>query len=151
MWSDADKDTARSRPLRRHLRPHSLLGVVVIGCWSLSLGLDIASYSAADPAPLVRASTSWIGYGLLAALAAGIAGFVDALPVPVRTRSHVLVLLHFAFMTTVAVTFLVGYVLRRSEPVDQPLGVQALVTSLIGAAIVLAGGVIGALLAHRRA
>lgn len=150
MWIDDTNESIRSRPLRRHLRPHSLLALVSIGCWSVSLVLDFASRTAVDPGSAVPVSTSLIGYGLLAAAAAAVAGFVDALPVPAKTASFRMASFHFGLMISGYVVYLTGYVLRRAEPVDQPVGLQVLVVSLIGAAFVLTGAVVGVLLAHRR-
>lgn len=150
MWIDDETDTARSRPWRRHTRPHAVLGLLAVGCWSVSLVLDFASRSAVDPMSDVRAATSLIGWGLLAAGVAAVAGFLDSLPIPARTRAFRLALLHFGLMTAAFITFLTGYVLRTAEPPGQPVGVQALVVSLIGALLVLVGVVSGALLAHRR-
>ncbi|WP_176930026.1 DUF2231 domain-containing protein [Lentzea albidocapillata] len=116
----------------------------------MSLVLDFASRSAADPVPDVRAATSLIGWGLLAAGAAAVAGFVDSLPIPARTKAFRMALVHFGLMTAASITFLTSYVLRKAEPLDQPVGVQALAVSLIGAVFLLAGVVSGALLAHRR-
>ena len=116
----------------------------------MSLVLDFASRSAVDPASDVRAATSLIGWGLLAAGAAGVAGFLDSLPIPARTKAFRLVLVHFGLMIAASITFLTGYVLRKAEPLDQPVGVQALTVSLIGAVFVLGGVVSGVRLAHRR-
>ncbi|XVV06672.1 DUF2231 domain-containing protein [Actinosynnema sp. CA-248983] len=150
MWRDTAADTARSRPLRRHLRPHGLLAVAAISCWAVSLGFDIASLSATEPASMARAATSMIGYGVHVAAVAAIAGFVDALSVPPGTKAFRLALIHFGLMTTASIGYLVGYVVRRSEPLGQPVGAQSLTVSLIGAALVAVGAVAGALLAHRR-
>ncbi|SDN17596.1 Predicted membrane protein [Lentzea albidocapillata subsp. violacea] len=127
-----------------------MLGLLPVSCWVVSLVLDFASRSAADPVPDVRAATSLIGWGLLAAGAAAVAGFVDSLPIPARTKAFRMALVHFGLMTAASITFLTSYVLRKAEPLDQPVGVQALAVSLIGAVFLLAGVVSGALLAHRR-
>lgn len=150
MWIDGKTDTTRSRPWRRHTRPHAVLGLLPVGCWSVSLVLDFASRSAVDPAPDVRAATSLIGWGLLAAGVAAVAGFLDSLPIPAHTKTFRLALVHFGLMTAAFITFLSGYVLRKAEPLDQPVGMQALVVSLIGTLFLVAGVVSGALLAHRR-
>ena len=150
MWIDDETERARSRPWRRHTRPHVALALVPVGCWSMSLVLDFASRSTGDPVPDVRAATSLIGWGLLAAGVAAVAGFLDSLPIPSRTKAFRLVLIHFGLTTAAFITFLTGYVLRKAEPLDQAVGVQALVVSLIGAMFVLGGVVSGVLLAHRR-
>jgi uncharacterized membrane protein len=150
VWIDGKTDTTRSRPWRRHTRPHAVLGILPVGCWSVSLVLDFVSRSAVDPASDVRAATSLIGWGLLAAGVAAVSGFFDALPIPARTKAFRLVLVHFGLMIAAFITFLTGYVLRKAEPLDQPVGVQALTVSLIGALLLLAGVVSGAMLAHRR-
>ncbi|SMD25409.1 Predicted membrane protein [Lentzea albidocapillata] len=127
-----------------------MLGLLPVSCWVVSLVLDFASRSAVDPVPDVRAATSLIGWGLLAAGVAAVAGFLDSLPIPARTKAFRLALVHFGLMTAASITFLTSYVLRKAEPLEQPVGVQALAVSLIGAVFLLAGVVSGALLAHRR-
>ncbi|MDX8143210.1 hypothetical protein SAMN04488074_11985 [Lentzea albidocapillata subsp. violacea] len=150
MWIDREMDAARSRPWRRHTRPHAVLAVLPVGCWSVSLVLDFTSRSAVDPAAHVRGATSLIGWGLLAAGAAGVVGFLDSMPIPARTKAFRLALVHFGLMTVAFIAFLTGYVLRKAEPLNQPVGVQALVASLLGALFLLTGVVSGVLLAHRR-
>ncbi|RDI35336.1 DUF2231 domain-containing protein [Lentzea flaviverrucosa] len=151
MWSDGKTDTIRSRPWRRHARPHAVLGVLPVSCWLASLVLDFASRSAVDPVSDGRAATSLIGWGLLGAGVAAVAGFLDSLSIPAGTKEFRLALIHFGLMTAASITFLTGYVLRKAEPLDQAVGVQALVVSLIGALFLVAGVVSGVVLAHRHA
>ncbi|WP_439659445.1 DUF2231 domain-containing protein [Lentzea sp. HUAS TT2] len=117
----------------------------------MSLVLDFVSRTAADPTPYVRGATSSIGWGLLAAGAAVVAGFVDSMSIPARTKAFRSAMVHFGLMTAAFITFLTGYVLRKAEPLDRPVEVQTLAVSLIGVVLVLGGAVNGVLLAHRRA
>jgi uncharacterized membrane protein len=142
MWVDDHPDTSRSRPLRRHLRVHSLLAVVPIGCWSVSLALDLAS--------MTRPATLLIGIGLLGAGAAGVAGLVDGIAVPSRTRSFRLVMAHFGLMTTAVILYLTAYVLRVAEPVDRPMSPPLVILSMVSAVLAAIGVIAGARLAHRR-
>ncbi|MDX8034813.1 DUF2231 domain-containing protein [Lentzea sp. BCCO 10_0856] len=150
MWIDGNADMTRSRLWRRHTRPHAVVGLLPVSCWLVSLVLDFASRSAVDPASHVRAATSLIGWGLLAAGAAAVAGFLDSLSIPAGTKTFRLAMVHFGLMTAAFFTFLTGYVLRKAEPLDQAVGVQALVVSLIGVLFLVVGVVSGVLLAHRR-
>ncbi|MEU0880411.1 DUF2231 domain-containing protein [Lentzea sp. NPDC005914] len=142
MWVDDHPGMSRSRPLRRHLRAHSLLAVVPIGCWSVSLVLDLAS--------MTRAATSLIGIGLLGAGAAGVAGLVDGIAVPSRTRSFRLVMMHFGLMATVVILYLAGYVLRVAEPADRSVSLPLVILSAVSAVVTAIAVVIGVVLAHRR-
>lgn len=116
----------------------------------MSLVLDFASRSAVDPVSDVQAATSLIGWGLVAAGGAVVAGFIDSLSIPTGTKEFRLALVHFGLMTAAFVTFLTGYVLRKAEPLGQAVGPQALAVSMVGALFLVGGVASGALLAHRR-
>lgn len=67
---------------------HARLVLAPAGFWSAGLVLDIVSRFSAGPDALVRTATWLIGLGLVGAVFAGIAGMVEAAPVPTGSAAH---------------------------------------------------------------
>jgi uncharacterized membrane protein len=115
---------------------HGFLVVAPIGCWSASLVLDIASWFAPDPALLVRISAWLVGAGLITATVAGVAGMVEAAPIPPGTAANRRVLVHLGLVMTALVLYAFGLILRAAVQVGQPAAPSTLAISAVGALLV---------------
>lgn len=130
---------------------HARIVLVPAGCWSAGLVLDIASRFSAEPAALVRAATWLTGLGLAGAIIAGIAGMVEAAPVPIGSAADRRVLVHLgvAMATTVLVAF--GLILRTAVQDGGPAAPATVATSALGMLVLLATAGTGRLVRRARA
>jgi uncharacterized membrane protein len=150
MWVEDSGEAVRSRPVRRHLRPHSMLALVPVGCWLVGLAVDLAARRATDPRFLVEVSALLAELGLFGGAVACLAGFVDLRSVPLGTQTFRLAMWHLGAMLTVMVLYLASFVFRLATPEGQPVGALVVLLSTIAVAVIATGGAVGAFLAHRR-
>lgn len=90
--------------------------IVPIGCWALSLILDAVSRVSRVPAPVVNDSTWLVGVGLVSAVAAGIAGMVQAAPMREGSHAYRQVLVHGGLIMAVMVFYGFALILPSAQP-----------------------------------
>jgi uncharacterized membrane protein len=129
---------------------HPILVTVPIGTWVASLVFDIASHLVHRPGFLAQGSLWLIGIGVLGALAAACAGFLDLFAVPPGTRAFRTALIHMSLSLTVTAAYAIGFAWRLGDYQD-PAGVPVprLVLSTAGLAVLAASGFLGGKLAYR--
>jgi uncharacterized membrane protein len=88
---------------------HPLLVTVPIGAWTASLVFDIASRFVKHPAFLVLGARWLIAVGVLGALAAACAGFLDMFAIPPHTRAYRTAVLHMALNLVVTGAYAAGF------------------------------------------
>jgi uncharacterized membrane protein len=132
---------------------HPAVVPVAIGAWMASVVLDIASRLLGSPGSAATAShAAWwlLGLGVLGALAAAALGFLDLVAIPAGTRAWRVGVTHMSCNLTATVLFAIGWFLRRDDVA--PAGGTSwghLVLSLVGLALLGAGGYLGGELAYR--
>lgn len=120
----------------RHRSLHARLVIAPIGCWVGSGVLDVASrFVAGRPGVLIHTSTWLVGIGLISAVVAGVAGMVEAAPIPTDTAAYRRVIVHLGLVMATMVVWVVAFVLRLDGPADQPAGVGVLVMASVGTVV----------------
>lgn len=126
---------------------HPMLVAIPIGAWVASLVFDLASH-VTTPRALATGALWLIGVGVLGALAAATAGFLDYFAIPTGTRAHRTALLHMAINLTVTVAFGLDLWWRTTlTRTAVPLG--PIVLSLVALAGLGVSGYLGGKLAYR--
>jgi uncharacterized membrane protein len=129
---------------------HPILVTVPIGAWVASLGFDLAS-RVADEADVFAKGAFWlIALGVLGALVAALAGFLDLFAIPTGTPAFRTGLVHMSLNLVVVVLFAVSWVIRRGD-IDSPAATSGgLIALSVGALAVLAvSGWLGGRLSYR--
>lgn len=126
---------------------HPILVAVPIGAWVASLVFDLASHVVPEPDFLAVGSRWLIGLGVLGALAAAIAGFMDLLVIPGRTTVFRTALFHMSLALTTTAVFAVAFALRTDPVAPVPWGLVVL--SAVALAGLTATGYLGGSLAYR--
>lgn len=112
---------------------------------------EIATVSGQDPREFVTASTWLVGIGLLGSVAAGFAGFVDAMPIPPGSAGYRGLLVHMSLAMAVILLYLVEFLMRLGIPSDRPVPAALLVFALSNSAVLVVTICWGAVLARRQA
>ncbi|WP_197698441.1 DUF2231 domain-containing protein [Micromonospora viridifaciens] len=127
---------------------HPALVAVPIGAWVASFVFDVASHLVHDGGFLAQGSRWLIAVGVLGAVAAAMAGFLDLVAIPTGTRVFRIGLAHMSINLVVTAAYVVGYVIRGGAgtgPVRWgPLALSA--AALAGLAV---SGYLGGELAYR--
>lgn len=129
---------------------HPILVTVPIGAWVASLGFDIAS-RVADEADVFAKGAFWlIALGVVGALVAALAGFLDLFAIPTGTPAFRTGLVHMSLNLVVVVLFAVSWLIRRDD-IDAPAATSGgLIALSVGALVVLAvSGWLGGRLSYR--
>jgi uncharacterized membrane protein len=129
---------------------HPILVTVPIGAWVASLGFDIASH-VADEADVYAKGAFWlIALGVLGALAAALAGFLDLFSIPTGTPAFRTGLVHMSLNLVVVVVFVVSWLIRQGD-IDSPAATSGgLIALSVGALLALAvSGWLGGRLSYR--
>jgi uncharacterized membrane protein len=141
-----------TQPHRRAKRPvtvaagpyghpfHPLLVTVPIGAWVASILFDLASYWAGDAETFVKGAFWLVGIGIVGALVAALFGLLDLLVIPRGTSAFTTGLIHMGLNLTVVALFAVGFALRRGELDQAPVGIAALVVSIVALALLSSPG-----------
>jgi uncharacterized membrane protein len=129
---------------------HPMLVTVPIGAWTASLVFDIASHFVKSPAFLVQGAFWLIAVGVLGALAAACAGFLDMSAITPHTRAYRTATLHMALNLVVTGGYAAGFAWRyhghgHTKPV--PAGQLALSAACL--AILGVSGYLGGKLTFR--
>ena len=118
---------------------HPILVTVPIGAWVASFGFDIAS-RVADEADVFAKGAFWlIALGVLAALVAALAGFLDLFAIPTGTTAFRTALLHMSLNLIVVALFAVSWVIRQGD-IDAPTETSGGLIALSAVALALLAG-----------
>lgn len=126
---------------------HPALVAVPIGAWIASFVFDVASRLVSDGHFLAEGSRWLIGLGVLGALAAALAGFLDLVAIPPGTRAFRIAIAHMSINLTVTGLYGVGFALRGGSA--DRVGWGPLVLSAVALAGLGVGGWLGGTLAFR--
>jgi len=129
---------------------HPLLVTVPIGAWLASLVFDVASRFAAHPGFLAQGAEWLIGIGVVGALAAATAGFLDLLAIAPGTPAFRTAIWHMSLNLVITGTYAANFAWRHAGyasggPV--PLGMLAL--SAVAFAALGVSGFLGGKLTYR--
>ncbi|MEU4340466.1 DUF2231 domain-containing protein [Nocardia sp. NPDC023852] len=128
---------------------HPIMVTVPIGAWVSGLVFDIASRFVDDPDFLAKGSLWLIGLGVVGALAAATAGFLDLLAIPTGTATYRTALVHMTLNLAVTLAYVVNFLWRRagSGPMGAvPIGPIALSVTCL--AVLVISGYLGGKLAY---
>jgi uncharacterized membrane protein len=117
---------------------HPMLVDLPIGLWVFSVVADLIFWSGFGGGAWKVVALDSIGGGVVAALVAAVAGFVDFLSITVRRVKRV-GLWHLAFTLLATVVFAVSFALRLGTP----LGTLPVVVSIGGLVVLGAAGWLG--------
>ena len=129
---------------------HPLLVTVPIGAWTASLVFDIASHVTASPGFLAQGSLWLIAVGVIGALAAACAGFLDLFGIPVGTPAFRTALVHMTLNLVVVAGYAAGFAWRYgSYHHPGPVAAGPLALSVVCLAMLGVSGFLGGKLAFR--
>ncbi len=126
---------------------HGPLVAVPIGSWVAASVFDIASHVVSTPEPLAEGARWLLAIGVVGAVVAAGAGFIDLFRLPPGTRVFRTALLHMSLALTVTALFAVSFLLRLDLTAPVPL--PPLILSLVSLAVLVAVGYLGGTLAYR--
>jgi uncharacterized membrane protein len=129
---------------------HPMLVTVPIGAWVAGLVFDVASHLVGSPDFLAQGSVWLIAIGVVGALAAAMAGFLDLFAIPTGTRAFRTGLVHMSLNLAVTAAYVVNFFWRLSSH-GQPSRVATgpLVLSVVSLAALGVSGYLGGKLAFR--
>ncbi|MEU7912504.1 DUF2231 domain-containing protein [Microbispora bryophytorum] len=110
---------------------HPMLVAVPIGAWVASMVFDLASQFAPGPGFLAEGSTWLIALGVLGALAAAMAGFLDLFAIPVGTPAFRTGLLHMGLNLVITTAYAAGFLWRQAGTASGT-GAGAVVGTVVG-------------------
>src|SRR3954447_20644125 len=93
---------------------HPILVTVPIGAWVCAIVFDIASKLSGSPQFLALGSMWLIAVGVVGAVAAAMAGFLDLLAIPSGTPAHRVGLLHMTLNLLVTASYLGNFLWRHA-------------------------------------
>lgn len=129
---------------------HPILVTVPIGAWTASLVFDIASHVTAGPGFLTQGSLWLIAVGLIGALAAAYAGFLDLFAIQAGTRASRTALVHMTLNLAVTAGYAAGFAWRyHGYHHPGPVAAGQLALSAVCLAMLGASGYLGGKLAFR--
>jgi uncharacterized membrane protein len=128
---------------------HPMLVTIPIGCWVAALVFDIGSHSVATPGFLTQGGTWLIAIGVIVAVVAGLAGLVDAIPIPPGTAANRAAVIHLSVATAGILIAATNLVLRLGLPADAPVPTVDLLLSILTVLVVGVGGWYGGQVVHR--
>jgi uncharacterized membrane protein len=129
---------------------HPILVTVPIGAWTASLVFDIASHVTTGPGFLAQGSLWLIVVGIIGALAAACAGFLDLFAIPFGTRASRIALVHMTLNLTVTAGYAAGFAWRYgSYHHPGPVAAGPLALSAVCLAMLAVSGFLGGKLAFR--
>jgi uncharacterized membrane protein len=129
---------------------HPILVTIPIGAWVCSIGFDIASRFADEADVFAKGSYWLIGAGIVGALVAALAGFLDLFAIPTGTKAFRIGLVHMTINLVVVVLFAMSFLVRRSD-IDTPgeVSVGLIVLSAVALGLLGASGWLGGALSFR--
>jgi uncharacterized membrane protein len=129
---------------------HPILVTVPIGAWVAGLVFDIASHVASPGGFLAQGSVWLIAVGVIGALAAASAGFLDLFAIPPGTPAFRTGLVHMSLNLAVTVGYAAGFAWRLTG-YHHPHPVEAgqIALSAVCLAVLAVSGYLGGKLAYR--
>jgi len=128
---------------------HPMLVTVPIGAWVASLVFDFGSRVAHDPGSLTRGSEWLILIGVIGAVVAACAGFLDRRGIASGTPAAKTVVIHLSLNIGITVLYFVNFLWRHaSYPEHVKVSVAQIVLSLVSLAALGASGYLGGKLAY---
>ncbi|WP_217238192.1 DUF2231 domain-containing protein [Streptomyces sp. AC555_RSS877] len=128
---------------------HPILVTVPIGAWVGSLVFDIASHLVDDPDFLARGAMWLIAVGVIGALAAAMAGFLDLFAIPAGTRAFRTGLLHMTLNLLVTAAYTGSFLWRHADGGPSgSVGASQLVLNAVTLAVLGVSGFLGGKLAY---
>ncbi|MGX4695012.1 DUF2231 domain-containing protein [Streptomyces sp. JNUCC 63] len=129
---------------------HPILVTVPIGAWVAGLVFDIASHLVHRPGFLTQGSQWLIATGVIGALLAAIAGFLDLFAIPAGTPAFRTALVHMALNLLVTAAYAGNFLWRYSTYTNGGrVGLGQLVLSAVSLAVLGVSGFLGGRLAYR--
>ncbi|GGW68910.1 hypothetical protein GCM10010503_52620 [Streptomyces lucensis JCM 4490] len=129
---------------------HPILVTVPIGAWVVSLVFDIASHVVHRPGFLAQSSQWLIAVGVIGALLAAMAGFLDLFAIPAGTRAFRTALVHMTLNLLVTAAYVVNFLWRQGDYADGgSVGTGRIVLSALSVAALAVSGFLGGKLAYR--
>ncbi|MEW2254545.1 DUF2231 domain-containing protein [Streptomyces sp. NPDC047869] len=129
---------------------HPMLVTVPIGAWVTSLVFDIASHVVHRPGFLTQSSQWLIAVGVIGALLAAMAGFLDLFAIPAGTPAFRTALVHMTLNLLVTAAYAVNFLWRHGEHTGGgSVATGQLVLSALSVAALGASGFLGGKLAYR--
>jgi uncharacterized membrane protein len=129
---------------------HPILVTVPIGAWTASLVFDIASHLTGSPGFLAQGSLWLIATGVIGALLAACAGFLDLFAIPTRTPAFRTALVHMTLNLAVTAAYAAGFAWRYGgyhRP--GPVAAGQIALSAVSLAALAVSGYLGGKLAYR--
>jgi uncharacterized membrane protein len=129
---------------------HPMLVTVPIGAWVSALVFDVASHLAGTPDFLALGAMWLIALGVVGAVAAAMAGFLDLLAIPSGTPAYRTALLHMTLNLLVTAAYTANFLWRHAG--DGPpgaVGAGQLALNAAGLAVLGVSGYLGGRLAYR--
>lgn len=130
---------------------HPMLVTVPIGTWVGSLVFDVASrFVRGDGTFLAMGSTWLIAIGVLGALAAAMAGFLDLFAIPTGTRAFGTGLVHMTLNLLVTAAYVGNFLWRLGGYAGPgPVPIWPLLLSVVSLVVLAVSGSLGGRLAYR--
>ncbi|MEU0219528.1 DUF2231 domain-containing protein [Streptomyces sp. NPDC006265] len=129
---------------------HPILVTVPIGAWVTSLVFDIASHVVSRPGFLTQASQWLIAVGVIGALLAAMAGFLDLLAIPGATPAFRTALVHMTLNLLVTAAYAVNFLWRYGDHTGGgSVAIGPLVLAALSVAALGVSGYLGGKLAYR--
>ncbi|MEU7888256.1 DUF2231 domain-containing protein [Microbispora bryophytorum] len=144
---------------------HPMLVAVPIGAWVASMVFDVASRFAPGPGFLAEGSKWLIALGVLGALAAAMAGFLDLFAIPAGTPAFRTGLLHMGLNLVITAAYAAGFLWRQAGTASDtgtgtatdtaagaaagPVALGPLLLSAGSLALLVVSGYLGGKLAYR--
>ncbi len=129
---------------------HPMLVTVPIGAWVISLGFDVASQLASKPGFLVQGSQWLIAAGLLGAVAAGLAGFLDLVVIPPGTRAFRTACTHMCVNLVLIFAYAGNFAWRYRNPSHgRPVDLRLVALSAVSVTALAFSGYLGGKLTYR--
>lgn len=125
---------------------HPVFVAVPLGAWIASFVFDVGSRVVDEGQFLVQGSRWLIVIGVVGAVVAAVAGFLDLLAIPRRTRAFGTALVHMTLNLLVTVAYAVNWLIRSGD--DPAVPWAPLVLSLVSLAALSVSGWLGGKLAY---
>jgi len=129
---------------------HPMLVTVPIGAWVVSFGFDIASHLAGRPGFLAQGSQWLIGAGVLGAIVAALAGFLDLAAIPPGTVAFRTAFTHMCLNVLVTCGYGAEFLWRSHDHAYRtPVAPLMILTSGVCLATLGVSGYLGGKLTYR--
>lgn len=129
---------------------HPILVTIPIGAWVTALVFDIASHIVDHPGFLTEGAEWLIAIGVIGALLAASAGFLDLLAIPTGSLAFRTGLVHMSLNLAVTGSYVINFAWRHGSYQDgHPVGGGKLALAAVSLAVLGVSGFLGGRLAYR--